>query len=304
VVGAGGWLGLATVELLHRLLGERFTTQVVCFGSRARPLVLRDGLIVEQHALEALGDLPRMPTIVLHLAFLTQEKANEMSHDDYVEANRAISSAVLGALDRIGAEKVFLPSSGAVYAVGRPSASAALRLYAQLKLQDEKSIEAWARERGGAAVIARVFNLSGPYINKQTTYALACFVADALAGRAIAIRSTRRVYRSYVAISELMSVVIGALTEDVAGAIRFDTAGEFVYEMADIAEIVRSVINGDLGVERPTLLNEDPDYYVGDGEVYAGLRRALGVEAVGFRAQVLETARFMSATTNQQDCPV
>ncbi|HEY5411765.1 MAG TPA: hypothetical protein VIJ94_13670, partial [Caulobacteraceae bacterium] len=51
VVGAGGWLGMATLELLHGLLGNGFPRRVVCFGSAARRLVLRGGVTVEQRPL-------------------------------------------------------------------------------------------------------------------------------------------------------------------------------------------------------------------------------------------------------------
>src|SRR5271167_804969 len=78
VVGAGGWLGMATLELLHGLFGERFRDRVRCFGSSARDLALRGGVTVEQKPLSSLADLRSSPTLVLHLAFLTQEKARAM----------------------------------------------------------------------------------------------------------------------------------------------------------------------------------------------------------------------------------
>ncbi len=296
VVGAGGWLGLATLELLHGLLGDRFEDRVVAFGSAARSLVLRTGLVVEQQPLSRLKALPRAPSLVLHMAFLTQEKANLMSEADYVAANGAISGDVLAALDSIGAEGVFLPSSGAVYMVDQPDAQASMRLYGKLKLEDEARFDGWAVAGGKRAVIARVFNLSGPYINKQSSYALACFIADALAGRPIEIRATRPVFRSYVAISELMSVVFGALTDGEAGTIRFDTAGDRIYEMADIAEAVADQLGHQTYALRPPMVGDEVDRYLGNGETYAGLRRSFRASPVDFRTQVGDTARYMASS--------
>lgn len=294
VVGAGGWLGLATLELLHRLFGDRFSERVNCFGSGARTLTLRGGLTAGQQPLSRVADLPPRPTLVLHLAFLTQEKANTMPEADYVAANRGISAAVFEALDRIGAEGVFLPSSGAVYTVDRPQAQASMRLYGRLKLDDEAAFADWSRRRRKRSVIARVFNLSGPYINKQSSYALACFIADALAGRPIEIRATRPVLRSYVAISELMSVVFGALTDGEVGPILFDTAGDEVLEMDEIASAVERTVGPGLGVRRPPLTESEPDRYTGDGAVYRRLRDRLRIEPVAFTLQVEETSRFMA----------
>jgi UDP-glucuronate decarboxylase len=294
VVGAGGWLGLATLELLQGLFGKDFPTQVRCFGSGVRTLALRGGVAVEQQPLSLLADLTPRPTLVLHLAFLTQEKAKAMPEADYAAANRTISGSVLEALDGIGAEGVFLPSSGAVYMVDQPDAAASMRLYGRLKLEDEAAIADWCQRRRKRAVIARVFNLSGPYINKQSSYALACFIADALAGRPIEIRATRPVLRSYVAISELMSVVFGALTDGEAGPLLFDTAGDDVYEMDEIAAVVGEALGHGQGVRRSVLTDSEPDRYTGDGGLYTWLRDHFAVHPVDFARQVLETSRFMA----------
>ncbi len=293
VVGAGGWLGLATLELLHGLFGDQFEDRVVAFGSAARSLALRGGLVVEQQPLSRLKALPLAPTLVLHLAFLTQEKANLMSEADYVATNEAISKEVLAALDSIGAEAVFLPSSGAVYMVDQAEAQASMRLYGKLKLEDEARFAGWAAADGKRAVIARVFNLSGPYINKQSSYALACFIADAVAGRPIEIRAKRPVFRSYVAISELMSVVFGALTDGERGAILFDTAGDGIREMADIAEAIAAEFGQNTPARRSMIVGDPADRYVGDGETYARLLRSFTVSPVDFRTQVVDTARYM-----------
>ena len=301
VVGAGGWLGLATLELLHGLMGDQFHARVRCFGSAVRSLELRGGLVVEQAPLSQLAALPPAPTLVLHLAFLTQEKAKVMSEADYIDANTAISAEVLAALDTIGAEGVFFPSSGAVYKVDEADAQASMRLYGRLKLDDEARFADWATARGKRAVIARVFNLSGPYINKQSSYALACFIADALAGRPIEIKATRPVLRSYVAISELMSVVFGVLTDGEPGPVLFDTAGDTVVEMGEIAQTVSAGMDHQAGVSRPPLDDAAADRYVGDPSAYRVLRHRFVVESVDFPGQVVETAQYMSTATHVGD---
>ncbi len=294
VVGAGGWLGLATLEMLHALLGEDFQKRVVCFGSDHRTLNLRGGVTVSQRPLSEIGHLPAVPSLVLHLAFLTQEKAKAMTPGDYDAANRAISGAVLGALDAIGAEGVFVPSSGAVYMVPDPEAEASKRQYGALKLEDEASFAAWGEARGARVALARVFNLSGPYINKQSSYALACFIADALAGRPILIRAARPVYRSFTAISELMSVVFGVLTDPVPARELFDTAGDQGLEMAEVAHLVAEVVGHGAGVERPAFVDGPADRYLGDISHYARLRARYGVAAVAFSEQIRATAVFMA----------
>jgi nucleoside-diphosphate-sugar epimerase len=294
VTGAGGWLGLATLELLHRALGPAFAERVVCFGSNTRTLSLRGDVEVSQLGLERIGELPARPSLVLHLAYLTRDRAEAMPAEDYEAANRALSNRVLGALEPIGAQAVFIPSSGAAYSADDPAAPDALRLYGRLKAEEEAAFADWAHRTGGRAVIGRVFNLAGPYINKLQSYALAAFIGDALADRPIEIRATRPVYRSYVAISELMSMVFGLLTDPGDGVIAFDTAGEETLEMQQMAEAVQTALGKPHETHRPPMETRCPDIYVGDRRVYSQLCRSQYVEAVDFPAQVLETATFMT----------
>lgn len=294
VVGAGGWLGLATLELLHACLGASFADRVVCFGSDARDLWLRGGIRTRQYPLSAIVELQPARSLVLHNAFLTQEKARTMSREDYVSSNTRISDVVFANLDHIGTQGLFLPSSGAVYRVDQPDASQSLRLYGQLKLADEARADAWARETGGAAAICRVFNLSGPYINKQSSYALASFINDALAGRPIEVRANRPVYRSYVAIRDLMSIVLAFMTAGEGGCARFDTAGQQMYEMGELADLVSRVVGQGGEAERGPLCGAPAEYYIGDNTEQDRLARRFGVKSTDMDAQIEETARFMA----------
>lgn len=294
VAGAGGWLGLATLEALYQLLGPAFHHRVVCYGSNDRLLRLRGGLEVAQSALSSLRSLAPAPSLVLHFAFLTQEKAKVLSEADYVATNRSISNQVLTALDPIGATGVFVASSGAVYMADDQTAEASKRLYGKLKLEDEALSTDWGSRSGTRAVITRVFNVSGPYINKLSSYALASFIADALAGRPIEIKATRPVHRSYVAISELMSVGFGELTATESDPTPFDTAGDRAYEMREIAEIVRAAMGSKAPIEASLVREGSPDTYVGDRPPYAARMAAHRVIALDFDAQVRDTAWFMA----------
>ena len=117
IVGAGGWLGSAALELLSESLGPAFEERVVAIGSSERLLQLRGGRTAPQLAIENLASLPERPTVVLHMAFLTKDRASTMARDEYVAANRRISSIVQQSLDPIGARAIFLPSSLLLYAV-------------------------------------------------------------------------------------------------------------------------------------------------------------------------------------------
>lgn len=292
ITGAGGWLGMATLELLHAALGNDIAHRVRCFGSSHRKLTLLDGTVIEQRKLSGLTALEPKPTILLHLAFLTKDRAEAMDEAAYRTANRALDQAVLDALDPIGVDALFVTSSGAAYRADDPAAAPAMRLYGGLKRDQEAMFADWATASGKCAIIARIFNISGPHINKHASYALAAFILDALAGRPITINAPHRVVRSYVAVRELMALVFALLLEDETQSVRFDTGGDPL-EMQDIAQAVADLL-GPVSIVRPPQTAANSDVYTGDPAVYRALLAGHAIVPVTFAQQVLETAAFLA----------
>ena len=292
ITGAGGWIGMATLELLYAALGPAFPARVRCFGSSRRVLHLIDGTTIEQRPLADVTTLAPMPTMVLHLAFLTKDRAEAMDEAAYRTANRALDKIVLDALGSIGAESIFVASSGAAKHADDPQATPAMRLYGSLKREQEELFAAWAERERKRAVIARIFNISGAHINKLHSYALATFITDALAGRSIVIRSAHRVVRSYVAVRELMSLVFALLLDGERRVIRFDSGGEPM-EMQDIAAAVAERF-GRVSIKRPPLDRTIIDHYAGDGRTYHSLLADHHIESVPFARQVIETVDFLA----------
>ncbi|MCA1652903.1 MAG: NAD-dependent epimerase/dehydratase family protein [Sphingomicrobium sp.] len=292
IAGAGGWLGLATLELLADALGDALCARVRCFGSSGRVLTLLSGDRIEQRPLAELGKLDEVPTLLLHLAFLTKDRAENMAEADYRYANRALTGLVLDNLDRIGAESAFVASSGAARFADDPSRSPAMRLYGELKRDDERAFAAWANTTGKRTVTARIFNIAGPHINKLHSYALSAFILNALAGRPIEVKATHRVVRGYVAIRELMSLVFALLLERKAGVIQFDTGG-CPMELEEVAKLVAAETGA--SVVRAPISHDRTDEYVGDAAVYDDLLRENGIVPVAFAQQIAETRAFMAS---------
>lgn len=299
ITGASGWIGKATLELLYNTLGPGdFAKRVFAFGSAPRTIDFAASTI-EQRPLIAMLALPCAPSLVLHLAFLTKDKVVRMDQEEYCRLNRALSRTVLEALDMIGATALFVASSGAAEFADDPHASPEMRLYGSLKKADEEAFARWAEERGRRAVVTRMFALSGPHINKHDTYALASFIRDALAGGPISIRSDRPVYRSYVPIRELMSLVFAVILDEEAGVVRFSTGGERL-EMQRVAEIVSETV-GPVAIERPPLKRGPIDEYVGDAAAYEELLSAYGIDHLPFAQQVVETAESFASEAASEE---
>lgn len=294
ITGASGWIGLATLDLLEQALGDDVARRVSCYGSAARTLTLRSGRQLSQRPLSDLSTLDARPVWLLHFAFQTKDRAEAMSEAEYRAANDAISAAVLDAVRTLPVEAAFIASSGAASKAADPLASPAMRLYGQMKLDDEDRFTAWAEESGRRAVIGRIFNITGPYINKHQAYAIANFILDALAGRPIEVRAPREVFRAYVAIRELMSLVFALMAQSDGGVTRFDTGGEKM-ELGAVAETVARVLGGG-PVHRAAITDPVADCYAGDTASYTQLLDRHGIEGVPLDRQIGETAEYMQAT--------
>lgn len=291
ITGAGGWLGLTLLDLLDKLLGPSALERVHCFGSSERTLELVNGRKVPQQPLDQITQLAERPGVLFHFAFLTKDRAEVMDDDAYCTANRAIQQLVLNALGQIGVQSVFLASSGAAYRANDASATEAMRIYGRLKLEDEIDFSRWAEQSGKQLIAARIFNVSGPYINKISAYAMASFIADVLSGQPIVVKATRPVYRSYTAAEQLMSLALAAMLSAERQNLSFDTGGKKL-EMRELAAEVAAALNGSVAAV-PAMIDHVPDDYTGDTEGYDRLMARYNINSVPLRQQIFETASYL-----------
>lgn len=301
VTGANGWLGSATLEMLRHALGEDFSTRVTALGSRHAQMNLADGQV---HPIEALREWKRplgQPVIVFHYAFLTKDKVGGLSTQEYVARNEAISNTVrdwIGAGDVRG---VVLPSSGAVYdhlhAKSRDPASG---LYGQLKYKDELDFNAACEASATSLIIPRVFNLSGPCINKFHSYALASFIFQIHSGRPITINARRPVIRSYYFIGDMIELCLQLLFKQTTAAVKcFDVAGDEIIELGELAQRVATVLadHAPSSTKRlPMLDNAVEDRYLGNRNRIEELEIHMGLHPMTLDNQIRVTSRYIHST--------
>jgi nucleoside-diphosphate-sugar epimerase len=296
VTGAGGWLGQATLEMLSELFGNTMSDRVVAFGTSSRSVTLRTGARVQLTPLPEIVNLSsEIETLcIAHFAFLTREKTSSLSLEQYRQANSEITNLVAKQAVRLSAKGVFVTSSGAVYrADGRLEMDEAANPYGFLKLQEE---EAFARACKSASIHfarCRVFNLSGPYINKS--YLLRDLITDALEGRALTLLAQRPVYRSYAAVRDVVDIGFGIALGLVAlDDVAYDTAGSESIEVGDLGIRVLSVLTSGKGKILRQPLNSDlEDRYVGMPWHFLRAAEKLGFEPQSLERQISETAVYI-----------
>lgn len=291
VIGAGGWIGRSLLALLWECLGsDEFSRRVVAFGSSSRPVSLSSTLAVAQRPLEHLAELEKKPSLAFHLAFLTKDKVAGMDRDRYIEANRSLSERVLAGLNTAGVDRLFLASSGAAAFADDAQAATDLRLYGQLKREDEERFAGWAAA-GGRLMTCRIYAVSGPYVNKAETYALANFILAAMAGGPVVVKAPRRVVRSYVAVREILAAAMAVLLDADAAPVTFVDSGGTPMELGDVATIVADVFGTE--VVRAAITEPDSNIYVGNDVAWQKLLHRHALESMTLRQQILETARWL-----------
>lgn len=298
ITGATGWLGRALAEMLRRVLGEKFAERVILCGSREQSMTLGDGTVVAIHELsEASRLLDGRPALLFHFAFLTKDRVGSLSDQEYVERNRVISGMVASLVEEGNVSGVMLASSGAVYDhLHGGKRDAAASLYGRLKAEDESRFEKVCGARNVRLVAPRIFNLSGPCMNKFDAYALSAIVVDVLKGGPIRLRADKRVLRSYFYIGDLFELCMRCLIdESMQGtAIRFDTVGNETIEVGELAERIRAVLNQpSMPIERPALKTDSEDRYIGDPSGLNALLARYDIAPLALDAQIAKTVDYI-----------
>ena len=296
VTGGGGWIGMAVLDLLERLLGPAFAARVLVYGSRRRKLTLPSGSVVDCAELGELAAYDGAPPLILHQACLTKDRVAELGVEAFLDGNQAIRETVLRLIQSHGASGLFLPSSGAVYGPGRSLTPDRLaNPYGASKLQDEAAFAELAGQSGFPLVTARVFNLAGRFINKPQAYALASFLLALLEGRPIDIRAAGRVVRSYVHVEDLLLLSLGALLLQPDESSRlFDTEGERSVEVQELAELARDLLNRpEIEIRRAAFDGRVDDVYVGEGVAMRALAAELGLRMRTLDEQILDTVAYL-----------
>ncbi len=206
--------------------------------------------------------------------------------------------------DAAGASRTLLLSSGAVYGrqppaleslgetyVGEPSTADA---YGRAKRAAEALALTWSRP-DHPAVVARIFSVYGPYQPIDTHFAIGNFIADALAGRPVTVRSDGSPVRSYLYGSDLAVALLACLARG-AGATAYNVGSADPVRLADLAVHVASQASPPVGVRILGPPAAVADRYVPDVrritaelrfaprvELADGIRRTLAFAATGHR---------------------
>lgn len=296
VTGCTGWLGRFTSEALAAALGKDFAERVILVGSEAKMMMVA-GRERRVHPMSAVpASRLQAPTVVFHYAFLTKDRVDIIGMERYVASNQDISRLLARVLASRDVKALVMMSSGAVYdyvdaSRGRDSSSV---IYGKLKKDDEDRFGDLAERKGFSLVVPRLFNLSGPYINKTEKYILGSILMDIVCKRPINVRARRPVFRSYIGVGDLVGLCMRLAVKGARCVEIFDTSGDRVIEVGELATLASTRLSGGVvDVWRPPIDEAPGDYYVGNPERIERLFHGEGLTPLSLEEQIDLTFAFI-----------
>jgi len=207
-----------------------------------------------------------------------------------------------------GARRFLFVSSGAVYGrqpghvthipedyLGGPDWLDPNSAYAEGKRVSEQMCALHAREAETAFVIARCFAFVGPHLPLNQHFAIGNFIADALAGRNIAVRGDGTAMRSYLYAADLAIWLWTMMLEEPSAQARlrvFNVGSGQAISIGNLALNVVEELDPSLRVEiaQQPIAGIPPPQYVPD---VGKAERALGLRpTIGLREAIKRTAAW------------
>lgn len=290
LTGPSGWIGKALIA--HLFASEPAAlSRLRLFGSAAGELGAPDGSRLPVRPLGGIEPADVAGALVVHLAYLTKEKADILGERRFFDTNLSIDEALLRAVRAGSPRAMFVASSGAASLAesGRDR-----HPYGIAKLLQEDRFLAYARSTGVPVLPGRIFNIAGPHINKLGSYAISSFLTQARERGVIAIDARVPVYRSYLHVDDLCALITRSLETGEAPDEPVDLCGTEIVEMGRLARLVADEIRLDRArITRGPVAFEKRSVYLGDPTRTDALALRFGLDLRPLAVQVRDTAEYL-----------
>lgn len=309
ITGPSGWIGQALLACLTAGADPDALNAGACgggslalFGSRSGTMALPDGSECPVRALDSITPDDVDGAMVVHLAYLTKDKIEQVGEAAFRATNTAIDRALLDALEQARPRSLFVASSGAArLAEDGIDANA----YGLAKLEQEARFLEYGSASGVPVLCGRIYNVAGPHINKLDAYAVSNFAVQAMAGGPVRIQAAQPVFRSFLHVMDLCRIILRAGRQGLGHPRPLDLCGFEVLEMADIAALVVAAL-GDrrVAIERAPVDYRKRSDYLGCPQETRVLAMQLGLQPAGVAEQVSDTLAWIRKTAEGDDPPI
>ena len=281
ITGASGWLGKNLIELLVDAYGDKFGTRVLATSSSTRKIEPRPGISFSVHKWEKEQISEFSPTHIVHLAFVTRDKLQDMPLEEFVRKNEVLREEILWAIRLPSVRALLSTSSGAVAKLPRDP-------YAALKIADEVAFKNLADIVGINFLCTRVWSVSGPYIKPGDILALESFISSALANKPIELQAPTAAWRTFMDAKEITGLSLLALMQNRKGIL--NTGGTTV-SVLELAQRVCATLQSTSSISTVgSSVKSNSDYYVSEYPDLVQFAQKQGVTVLDLESQINSTA--------------
>lgn len=251
--GASGWLGREIMDVLNISNLVENNSNIIFCGSEEK-IILHKNQEYHQLSLKNFNEQSEFD-LIIHCAFLTQDKMQTLGLNAYREINTEITRKV-SRIFQNGSPKLLALSSGAANPYLRNGTkSKSMIEYGLLKKEMEDSFLEVSELR---VLISRIWNVSGKNIQEPSKYAIGDFIQRALLRQDIILKSNGQSKRSYMPAHNLFSNVFASLLNNDLG---ITNSGGVECSILELAKLTQSLLNPDKGqVHIPAEPIPDEDY--------------------------------------------
>jgi nucleoside-diphosphate-sugar epimerase len=293
ITGSTGWLGSEILDIIDLESIALNGASVTFLGSSDRK-VSHGNITYKQTSLFEFTENAQFD-LIIHCAFLTQDKLQSTSVDEYIRINKDITRKIT-TLARNGNPSILALSSGAADPLMLKNAKTVpMKVYGELKREMEVELLSAAKNK---TLICRIWNVSGRNIQDPLKYALGDFIASAIQGKNITLNSTGQQKRSYIPSSQLFTNLLLQLLKGDSGIYN---SGGVECTIKDLAIKVQSLLNvGEGIVSIGEHVEIDCDYVspnsLSQNSIASGFAREFNLDE-----QILTTAKskFFKTLINQ-----
>ncbi len=210
VTGSTGWLGKEAISLLKHSLGAKFAERVTCVsGSKGTSRSTLKDSTITWHEFTQLTSVD----LLIHLAFLNQEKSLDMGLAKYIATNQKITDDVSFFLTNNPGCYVLNASSGAAefYSSNLESLNP-MSVYSALKLQAEEQY--LANPHLASLINMRIWNITGENVSPNSPFLIVDLIRQVKETGKIHIIGNSQSTRMYVDAQEMLLVFLYSLEKD------------------------------------------------------------------------------------------
>jgi nucleoside-diphosphate-sugar epimerase len=238
ITGASGWIGKEAVELISGCLGSQFQDRVTLVSSNGRSVSL-DTAQFKTITWESFLEFGKFD-LILHLAFLNQDKLADLGSALYLQINRKLTSDVLTVASRNSSGSILAASSGAAKCY-RSDVNSGLSYEVYSGVKNEMEEAFFKCKLFKHIGLMRIWNISGVHASIQAPYALSSFISQGLTGDVIHVRGNPASTRAYVNAQEMLWVYLMALGNYDKSPL---DSGGHITSLLNLAKVVASAIGG------------------------------------------------------------